>query len=142
MKLRTELETSSKAHKEEETSWRKRRNKAEGEVGNWISEYDKDMGAREAVLDEERAAYADLSRRLAVTLEQVGILKEARMGHEKSERERKQAMFHRAQKQRIQARARAETGSQALSSVGVAAPLSRWQCWVAGLLSKPLPACF
>lgn len=104
-RLRTELEASSRAHREEETSWRKKRTKAEQEVANWLSEYDKDMTSREVVLDKERAAFAELSGKLASTLQQANALKEARIPHEKGEQERLRALFARAQKERIAERA-------------------------------------
>lgn len=106
-RLRNELEASSRTHREEEVLWRKKRNKAEQEVANWVSEYDKDMGAREAVLDEERAAYAELSKKLASTLAQVQLLKEKRTAHDKAEQEHTRAVFALAQRQRIKERAAA-----------------------------------
>ena len=48
-RLKAELETSSKAHRDDEIALRKKRTKSEQEVANWVAEYDKDMGARPAV---------------------------------------------------------------------------------------------
>lgn len=104
-RLRAELDTSSKAHRDEESGLRKKRTKAEQEVANWVAEYDKDMGAREALLQEERGAAGEVAARLAAMVESVTTLKQARLLFDLMERERSLKEFSRKMKTKARERA-------------------------------------
>ena len=63
-RLLEELSEVQQSNREAESKLRKRKTKAEDEVVQWLAEYDKDMGAKEAVLVEERMVYDRVVRQL------------------------------------------------------------------------------
>eukprot|EP00232_Nephroselmis_pyriformis_P022296 CAMPEP_0182866424 /NCGR_PEP_ID=MMETSP0034_2-20130328/8197_1 /TAXON_ID=156128 /ORGANISM="Nephroselmis pyriformis, Strain CCMP717" /LENGTH=341 /DNA_ID=CAMNT_0024998751 /DNA_START=201 /DNA_END=1222 /DNA_ORIENTATION=+ len=76
-KLRMELDRVQKEHREEEAVWRKKKTKAENEVGEALKKYDDEMGEKQQQLQDVQAMYAN------VQLE----LKEYEEGHRKLKEE-------------------------------------------------------
>eukprot|EP00128_Syssomonas_multiformis_P005481 Colp12_sorted_trinity150504_noHs@28687 len=87
-----------KRHREAELAMRKRKGKIEGEVENWISKYDQDMGEKqseledlEALYNEEKEQLAELEKRFAeLKKEYDTIVEERRLAKEAKEKAEKE----------------------------------------------------
>eukprot|EP00873_Tetraselmis_striata_P022428 jgi/Tetstr1/442692/TSEL_030783.t1 len=88
-KLRKELEDLRVKNKELETLARKKKSKGEQEVEAWLSDYDKDMGAKETAYRDELAVYERVVAQLEEYQDKTAQLKAEREEYERLERLRK-----------------------------------------------------
>ena len=88
-RLRKELESLKTSNKELEQMARKRKGKGEQDVEAWLTEFDKEMGAKDKSYKDELAVYQDVVARLKDCTAKTEELKREREAYEKSERERK-----------------------------------------------------
>lgn len=75
-KLQQELASIQKEHREEEAALRKRKMQLETKVAGWLAEYDKDMEVKEAELQKEQAAHAEVSKEVKQFEEQYKALRD------------------------------------------------------------------
>lgn len=88
-KLRKELASLKTSNKELEQTARKRKGKGEQDVEAWLTEFDKEMGAKDKAFKDELAVYEDVVARLRDCTAKTEELKKEREAYERSERERK-----------------------------------------------------
>lgn len=98
-KLEEELVNVQKENKAAEMLVRKKKFKSEQEVQNWLSEYDKDMGAKEKAYQDERVVYMEVRKQLKQYDEHYKVL-------------RKEAEAAEAEKRRVQDEADKEAEHQ------------------------------
>ncbi|XP_010309939.2 dynein regulatory complex protein 10 isoform X1 [Balearica regulorum gibbericeps] len=98
-------------HRASELALRKRKCRAEMEIGNWIQKYDTDMGEKQAEYEEVQAAYAQEKAQLSLLTEKHAVLlqeysqieEERRIRREKEEQALKESATMNLAAIRIQA---------------------------------------
>jgi hypothetical protein len=102
LRLRKELQSLKTANKELEQLARKRKGKGEQDVEAWLTEFDKDMIAKDKAYKDELNVYEEVVSRLKELTTKTEVLRKEREVYEKSERERKiRELTERNQKKRL-----------------------------------------
>ncbi|KAK3233691.1 hypothetical protein CYMTET_56025 [Cymbomonas tetramitiformis] len=99
-KLKGDLTNVQGKNRDDEGLLRKKKTKSEQEVGNWLTEYDKDMFSKEKALQEEKAVYEEVKQQLGEYEEEYRKLRDE--AEAAAEKERKKA----EEKARIEERQR------------------------------------
>eukprot|EP00239_Pterosperma_sp_CCMP1384_P001016 CAMPEP_0197852814 /NCGR_PEP_ID=MMETSP1438-20131217/21474_1 /TAXON_ID=1461541 /ORGANISM="Pterosperma sp., Strain CCMP1384" /LENGTH=359 /DNA_ID=CAMNT_0043467007 /DNA_START=334 /DNA_END=1410 /DNA_ORIENTATION=+ len=88
-KLKQELKEVQTENRDDEAHLHKKKTKSEQEVGNWLTEYDKDMFSKEKALQDEKAVYEEVKQQLQEYEEAYRVLREE--AEAAAEKERKKA---------------------------------------------------